>query len=170
MAHVPPPVTGITISETQDTATLHRLAHATWHPTYQQILSPAQIDYMLEQLYTQESLRHQMEEGQTFLLLCHQGTPAAFAAFSLYHPAEQVYKLNKIYIHPEYQGKGYGRLLLNHVMARARALGGKHLELNVHRHNPAQHFYARHGFEITQTVDIPFGPFTLHDYIMRRPL
>lgn len=159
-----------TITETRDTALIHQLAHATWGPTYQPILAQEQIEYMLAQLYSKEALGQQIEEGQVFLLLRQKEIPAAFAAYSLYKASEQIYKLNKLYIHPTFQGMGFGRMLLQEVVQRTKALGGKALELNVHRQNPARHFYQKHGFQIHQVADIPFGPFTLNDYIMRRPL
>ncbi|WP_205502988.1 GNAT family N-acetyltransferase [Rufibacter psychrotolerans] len=160
----------VAIQVTTDAALIRQLAHATWYPTYGEILDKDQIDFMLEEIYSLESLTRQMQEGQTFLLLLDQEKPAAFAAFSLVDPARQLFKLNKLYIHPQFQGKGYGKLLLEEVKNRAKQLGGAKLELNVHRHNPAQHFYHRHGFKIAQVVDIPFGRFTLNDYIMQLDL
>lgn len=167
-AHIP--AAHIQIAETSDMEVIHGLAHAIWRPTYQEILSQEQVDYMLEQIYDVPSLKIQQAQGQTFLLLKISEEPAAFAAFSPLLPEEQVYKLNKIYFLPKYQGMGMGKRLLEEVVTRCKALGGKTLELNVHRDNPAQHFYRKHGFSIVKTVDIPFGPFTLNDYIMRRSL
>ncbi|MFC6997850.1 GNAT family N-acetyltransferase [Rufibacter roseus] len=160
----------VQIEETTSMAVIHDLAHAIWYPTYQSILSKEQIEYMLEQIYAVPSLEKQLVEGQVFLLLEENRQPVAFAAFSLLEQDEKVYKLNKIYIHPAKQGNGYGELLLAEVIKRCIAEGGKILELNVHRENPARHFYQKKGFTIHQTVDIPFGPFTLNDYVMRRPL
>ncbi|MGV3539169.1 MAG: GNAT family N-acetyltransferase [Rufibacter sp.] len=160
----------ITLTETQDMVSIHRLAHAIWLPTYQKILSSAQIEYMLEAIYSLPALEKQVQEGQVFLLVSSNSRPVGFAAYSLLVPEEKVYKLNKIYLHPDVQGQGFGQLLLEEVITRIAALGGETLELNVHRQNPAQHFYLKNGFQIHQVADIPFGPFTLNDYIMRRPL
>jgi len=158
------------ISETTDLQPVHALAHVIWPATYAPILTKEQISYMLEKLYAVPALEAQQEQGQVFLLLQKENQPIGFAAYSCLQPEERVYKLQKIYLLPACQGAGYGRLLLAEVMRRCRELGGKTLELNVHRRNPAFHFYVRNGFSIHQTVDIPFGPFTLTDYIMRRPL
>ncbi|WP_207435830.1 GNAT family N-acetyltransferase [Sabulibacter ruber] len=156
----------IVVRPTTDAALIRQLAHATWYPTYQSILSREQIEFMLEEIYSIDSLQKQMDEGQTFLLLQDNGTPAAFAAFSLLDAEQQLFKLNKIYIHPDFQGKGFGKQLLEEVKERVKSQGGIKLELNVHRENPAQHFYSKNGFKISQIVDIPFGRFTLNDYIM----
>ncbi|GAA4315807.1 GNAT family N-acetyltransferase [Nibribacter koreensis] len=159
-----------TIEETQDALAIHQLAHQTWQPTYKDILAPDQIQYMLDQFYTPSSLLQQMQEGQTFLLVKNQGVPAAFASFSLLYPEEKIYKLNKLYILPAQQGKGFGKMLVEEIVRRIQPLGATALDLNVHRENPAKNFYLKHGFQIHQTLDIPLGPYTLNDYIMRKPL
>ncbi|MBC3541459.1 GNAT family N-acetyltransferase [Rufibacter sediminis] len=156
----------ITIHPTTDAGIIREIAHATWYPTYGSILSGEQIDFMLTEIYSLEALRRQMAEGQTFLLLSYGGTPAAFASYSLSNAAERRYKLNKLYIHPTYQGRGAGKRLLQEVILCTKALGAEKLELNVHRNNPAQHFYFKSGFKITKIIDIPFAQFTLNDYIL----
>ncbi|WP_210487035.1 GNAT family N-acetyltransferase [Rufibacter aurantiacus] len=156
----------VSIQTTSDASIIRDLAYATWYPTYREILSAEQIDFMLTEIYSLESLQSQMENGQTFLLLTHEGKPAAFSAFSLLDAAQQRYKLNKLYIHPDFQGMGFGRMLLQEIIQRTKAQGGLKLELNVHRQNPAQHFYFKIGFKIIKIIDIPFAQFTLNDYIM----
>ncbi|WP_192821529.1 GNAT family N-acetyltransferase [Rufibacter sp. LB8] len=165
-----PSAAPVQVSVTTDPAVIQELALATWQTTYQHILAQAQIEYMLQTFYTQEALQQQMGTGQTFLLASQAGVPVAFAAFSCSQPQENLYKLNKLYIHPEYQGLGVGRLLLEEVVSRAKTMGGKELELNVHRLNPAFYFYKRHGFTVHLVADIPLGDFVLNDYILRRPL
>jgi ribosomal protein S18 acetylase RimI-like enzyme len=167
MNHPVPSERVVSIQETTDAAVIHQLAHEIWPATYRPILSPEQITYMLKELYSPESLLAQMTEGQTFLLLQVDEVPVGFAAYSLLDMGEQLYKLNKIYLHPGYQGQGLGKLLLQEVTERVAAKRGIKLELNVHRQNPAQHFYSKFGFKLFKIIDIPFGPFVLNDYILR---
>lgn len=166
----PLPSASISIAETQEMVLIHELAHATWPTAYQGILAQDQLEYMLETVYEVPSLEKQAAEGQVFLLLRENGIPVAFASYAWLYPAESVCKLNKLYIHPEHQGKGYGARLLAEVAKRCRAWGARWLELNVHRQNPAYYFYLKQGFTVYQTVDLPFGPYTLTDYLMRLPL
>ena len=86
-------------------AILH-LAEATWAPTYRSILSREQVAYMFGELYAEEALARQMQEGQTFLLLLEDERPAGFAAYSAKDETEAIYNLNKLYLLPECQGKG----------------------------------------------------------------
>ncbi|MHC2990751.1 GCN5 family acetyltransferase [Pontibacter sp. HJ8] len=151
-----------------DIPTLHELAAAIWEPTYSPILTKEQIDYMFQLIYTPEALLQQMQQGQSFLILYNGPEPIGFAAFSA--KEEQVYKLNKIYLLPERQGEGLGKLLLDTVEEEVSAQGAQFLDLNVNRHNKAKRFYERCGYHVHQEEDIPIGPYWMNDYIMRKQL
>ncbi|MCC3151992.1 GNAT family N-acetyltransferase [Hymenobacter sp. BT770] len=157
-----------------DIPTIIQLAEATWEPTYRFIISREQIDYMYRVIYTPASLKRQMaEQHHSFLLAYVAGEPAGFASFSP-QPAEEDgeagYKLHKIYVLPTRQGQGLGVHLIEAVENAAREAGGKFLDLNVNRYNPAIAFYERRGFARHREVDVPIGPYFMNDYIMRKAL
>lgn len=154
----------------KDIPAINQLAHETWWPTYSGVISDEQIRFMLEKMYSEDALEIQMKEGMTFLIAERDEKPVAFAAYSLTEPENLVYKLEKLYVLPSEQGKGTGRALIFEVMRIAKEIGGKILELNVNRNNPAYHFYTKLGFQVYKTVDIPFKQFVLNDYIMRQAL
>lgn len=155
---------------TADIHQIKQLAEATWEPTYRSILTQEQIAYMFHVIYTEEALAQQMAQGQTFLLL-HEGTEAlGFAAFSVKDEAPGIFKLNKIYLLPQTQGKGYGRLLLQAVEKAVQQRGATTLDLNVNRYNKAKDFYERCGYQVHQQEDIPIGPYWMNDYVMRKQL
>ncbi len=154
-----------------DIPTIKSLADATWEPTYKSILSKEQIDYMFEVIYSLEALEQQMKDDQTFVVLYdEQEKPLGFASYSLKHTGEKVYKLNKIYLLPACQGKGLGKLLLNHVEKEVRKLGAKNLDLNVNKYNKAKAFYETCGYHVHHEEDIPIGPYWMNDYVMRKQL
>lgn len=152
-----------------DLQLIHELAHRIWWPTYQDYLDPLQIETMLDDMYTVSSLRRQQEEGTTFVLWCPEGIPSGFIG---YRPSTdaRVMRIEKIYILPEAQGQGGGRILLEHVTQQAIERRISTLELNVNRYNPAQHFYTRQGFHLLKEIDIPYGSFVLNDYVMAKKL
>ena len=157
-----------------DIPTIIQLAEATWEPTYRFIISREQIDYMYRVIYTPASLKRQMaEQHHSFLLAYVAGEPAGFASFSPL-PAEEDgeagFKLHKIYVLPTRQGQGLGVHLIEAVENAARQTGGKFLDLNVNRYNPAIAFYERRGFARHREVDVPIGPYFMNDYIMRKAL
>lgn len=125
---------------------------------------------MFEEIYSEEALQKQIQEGQRFMLLYKQAKPIGFAAYSMKDSEQKIYKLNKIYLLPDCQGIGAGKVLLNHVEEEVKALGGAVLDLNVNRHNQARLFYERCGYAVHQEEDIPIGPYWMNDYVMRKKL
>lgn len=154
----------------EDIPVINRLAEEIWWPTYRDFISEDQIHFMLKEMYSAEALEKQLEEGVTFLMALRADIPVGFAGFSQTDEAEQIFKLHKLYVLPSEQGKGTGKALVDEVSRLAKADGGKMLELNVNRGNKAQHFYKKIGFDIHQTLDIPYHHFVLNDYVMRKTL
>ena len=153
----------------RDIPTIIALAEATWEPTYRFIISKEQLEYMYRVIYTPASLRRQMrDQCHQFLLAFVEGQPAGFASFS--EKPEGVYHLNKIYVTPAQQGAGLGQQLIGAVETAVRRAGGRVLELNVNRHNPALHFYERQGFSQAREEDIAIGPYWMNDFVLRKEL
>lgn len=152
----------------QDIATIVSLADRTWKQTYRGVISDEQIEYMYGQMYTPEALLAQQENGHTFIIALENNEPMGFASFSNTEPS--VYKIHKLYVLPETQGKGCGRFLVDTVAEEVKKLGATILELNVNRFNKAKHFYDKIGFSIYKEIDIPYGDFVLNDYVMRREI
>lgn len=154
----------------QDIPTISRLAEEIWWPTYRDFISEEQISFMLQDMYSAAALEKQQADGVCFLLALRDGVPVGFAGFSQTDETEQVFKLHKLYVLLSEQGKGTGKVLVDEVSTLAKADGGKILELNVNRGNNAQYFYKKIGFDIYQTLDIPYHSFVLNDYVMRKAL
>jgi len=148
------------------------IALRTWPVTFARILSQAQIDYMLNWLYTEASLREQVQgQGHTFLLAKVAGAYAGFASCQPGYKDTGKTKLHKLYVVPEAQGHGVGRFLVDAVIAIARRHGNPALLLNVNRHNEAIRFYHRLGFNVVAGEDIPIGNgFVMEDYVMEKVL
>lgn len=145
------------------------LQEKTWEPTYREILSPAQIDYMFEKIYSKESLETQMTAGgQQFFILFDAEVPKGFAAVA--PEGNAVFKLHKIYVLPTMQGTGAGKYLLSAVEDYVRSLGGETLLLNVNRYNKARSFYEKMQFTVIKEVDVPIGPYWMNDFVMEKQL
>lgn len=154
-----------------DIPVIQELTDRIWRPTYQPILTPEQIEYMIEMIYSTTAITQQLQElGHRYLIMEDDGKPIAFAAFS---PTETpgISKLHKIYLDFSYQGKGAGKLLLNTVMEQAREQGAHTLELNVNRYNKAKQFYEGQGFKVVDEKDIEIGlGYQMNDFIMHKSL
>lgn len=143
------------------------LAHEIWWPTYQDFIPKAQISLMLENIYNEKALNEQFNQGHCFLILSIANNDAGFASFSD-SENPKIFKLHKLYLKPNLQGKGAGTFFIRHIEAQLKSLGAQILELNVNRNNPAKTFYQKLGFKIHAEIDIPYHDFVLDDYVMRK--
>jgi len=151
-----------------DIPAIIEIAEKTWWPTYSEFISADQIRYMLDTIYAPEILRKQMVNGiQTFLLLKDENGPQAFASFGLRSEEPHVYKVHKLYVHPQTQGKSYGKMLIQEIKNQLLKKNIHILDLNVNRFNPARRFYEKTGFVILREEDIPIGPYWMNDFVMR---
>lgn len=155
----------------QDLVLVKMLAEKIWPLTYSGILTGTQIGYMLNRIYSPDSLKQQMQEyHHHFLILEQEGKPAGFASYSL-HSDEKKGKLQKIYIDTVLQGKGLGKFLLEYVVVRVKAADCLILQLDVNRQNKARLFYEKLGFVVTGVKDTAIGNgFFMNDYVMERKL
>src|SRR6187200_376038 len=92
------------------------IAETTWAATYRTILAPDQMRFMLDTIYAADTLLSVMRDGtQKFLLLKEKDGYAGFASYGKRQEEPGVFKLHKIYVIPNNQGKGYGKLLIDSV-------------------------------------------------------
>lgn len=149
-----------------DLELVRQIALQTWPEAYGNIISGEQMDFMLDWMYSPESLRDQLlNQGHRFLLAGELG----FASFEHHVKGRRATKIHKLYVLPQAQGLGVGKALVEAVDGFARTAGDTELVLNVNRFNKALHFYLRLGFAIAGEEDIDIGRgFWMQDYIMRR--
>ncbi|WP_201748001.1 GNAT family N-acetyltransferase [Chitinophaga vietnamensis] len=161
----------IKAATTAEIPVIQDLTEKIWRPTYRELLTPEQINYMIDMMYSTASLNRQINElSHHFVILHDDETPIGFAAYS-HTDRPEVYKLHKIYLSLDYQGKGVGKFLLNGVADRVKALGAHILELDVNRFNKARNFYEKQGFTVIKekVTDIGNG-YIMDDYVMQKPL
>lgn len=152
-------------ASTADIPLIRSIAAHTWPAAYGNILSEAQIAYMLKLFYSPAALKQQFENGHRFILETDKG----FASYNAL--TKQTYKLQKLYVLPEIQSCGTGSKLIHQVETEAKNEGASTLLLNVNRENPAIKFYTNHGFKIVREEDIDIGNgFFMNDYIMEKTL
>lgn len=154
----------------QDISIIMELAEKIWWPTYTGVISEEQIRFMLDDMYSAESLIKQMESGIEFILAEREDTPNGFAAYAQSDTDKLILKIHKLYILPSEQGKGTGKKFIEYISDSAKKLGINTIELNVNRGNKALNFYLKSGFTIYQTLDIPYHRFILNDYVMRKSI
>jgi GNAT superfamily N-acetyltransferase len=155
-------------AQLHDFETIQELAYEIWPIYYANIISLDQISYMLGILYNVDALKDQMEKGQRFFLVNEDEKSVGFIGVTFYQ--EIGLKIDKLYLKEECRGKGYGRQLIDFVANEGKKIPTNSLFLNVNRFNESLLFYKKNGFEIVENLDIPFGPFWLNDFIMKKPI
>ncbi|MEY3842750.1 MAG: hypothetical protein RIR80_321 [Bacteroidota bacterium] len=161
----------IKLASIEDIPTIVKIAYDTWFVTYEDVISQAQIEYMFGEMYTPESIFKQMDfYKHAFLILYQADRPIGFASYGKLEEPINTYKLHKLYLLPSEQNKGFGRILLSEVEKEVAGLGANYLHLNVNRKNPALSFYEKLGYEIIETIDIPFAEFWLNDYVLAKKI
>jgi GNAT superfamily N-acetyltransferase len=154
----------IELAEQTDIRSISNMAHSIWPDAYGEILSKDQIDFMLEKSYTVEGLAEGMVNGQFFYILKEDGIGKGFIALKTFGDK---LRIEKLYLMPNVQGKGFGKSLIDFAIEKAKTKGKDILELNVNRNNPAYHFYLKQGFQVIETIDIPYYDYVLNDYVMQ---
>ncbi len=156
----------------QDVAQLAALAREIWFAHYPAIISVAQIEYMLAERYDAGVVLAELQrDGMWWDKLMVAGEMTGFASYFLTGVPEEM-KLDKLYVHPRLQRRGYGGMMITRACAVARSRGCSRLVLAVNKNNrDAIASYLKHGFRVADAVvkDIG-GGFVMDDYIMVKPV
>lgn len=144
------------------------LAYKIWPVAYQSILTKEQMDYMLNWMYSIETLEKSYNSGHSFFCITENNSDIGFLDVEINHPKNGNMKIHKIYVLPEFHGKGVGFQLL--IEAKKFALNNnmESISLQVNRNNNALNFYLRNGFEIIDEQDFDIGGgYFMNDYVMK---
>lgn len=145
------------------------LADEIWHNTYKDILSEAQIAYMLALIYAADRLRTQVDAGHP-IFVARVGLELVGYTHVLIEGHHS--KLDKLYVAADLQGHGVGRLLLETAERFARDCMCSVMSLQVHKNNhKAIQAYGKFGFEVVSTYKEDIGAgFVMDDFIMIKEL
>lgn len=139
-----------------------------WPVAYGEILSKAQLDYMIDKFYNETALREQIEvKGHVFYLAQDENEKyVGFVSHEINSEPNKT-KIHKIYVLPETQGTGLGRQFFELVKEKAIENNQKAIFLNVNKYNNAIHFYTKLGFTKVkdEVIDIGNG-YVMDDYVM----
>ena len=138
-----------------------------WPVAYGEILSKAQLDYMIDKFYNETALRELIQKGHVFYVAQDDnGKDVGFVSYEINSEPNKT-KIHKIYVLPETQGTGLGRQFFELVKEKAIENNQKAIFLNVNKYNNAIHFYMKLGFTKVkdEVIDIGNG-YVMDDYVM----
>ncbi|MEM7180616.1 MAG: GNAT family N-acetyltransferase [Spirochaetota bacterium] len=158
-------------AKAQDTSLLQQMAREIWYDSYTEMISERQIEYMLQTMYSEESILFFMQDNYYTFLVYQEQEPLAYYSIEKRMPKQLLY-IHRLYIRQQYQKKGFGRQILQKILGQSLDWQLKVIELNVNRNNSqALTTYKRFGFQIIQELDTAIGKdFFMNDYLMRYSL
>ena len=162
----------VTLTPVQTQADIRALAAAAdqvWHEYFRSLLSPEQIDYMVEKFQSIPAITQQIREGFQYFLLREDDQVAGYTGIHLEEPR---LFLSKLYVLQPYRKKGYSSLMLQKLLEIAKNAGKSAIYLTVNKYNtPSIDIYLHKGFQTIDSVVTDIGKgFVMDDYIMERTI
>ena len=109
------------------------------------------------------------EDGCQFIIVYENGNPVGFASYS--EEETHRWKLNKIYVLQNQQGKGTGKYVINYIIEEIKKQNANSLYLQVNRYNNAKTFYEKLGFAKVDFINLDIGNgYFMNDYVMEKKL
>ena len=147
------------------------LAKAIWPDAYGAILSQEQLEYMMEMMYSLDSLENQLKNNNVFLLAKEENDFIGFASYELNFQKSNKTKIHKLYVLPTIQGKGVGKNLILYIQEIAKKNSNAALILNVNKYNKAKDFYLHNQFEIADSLVVDIGNgYVMDDFVMEKKI
>jgi GNAT superfamily N-acetyltransferase len=156
-------------ASTNDWSIIHAIAHKTWPVAYNESISTEQLNYMLEMIYSKSSIQAQMEIiKHVFYIGYHANMQFGFTSIEGHYKLNNQLMIHKLYVLPEFQGKGFGKAFINYITMLAIDTGHDILCLKVfHKNQRGIEFYKSMGFSVHGKEKTNFGDeYEIIDYVM----
>ena len=147
----------VKVAAASDLPSVHDVANRTWPATYAGMISDEDIAAFLEANYSLNRLtfiRDSMGDG----MLAALSAGEVIGYVMVTKDRDGMAQIWAIYVLPEWQRRGAGRLLWEAALERGRQLESHELVLWVLDSNePARRFYERQGARAAEERDFPVG-------------
>lgn len=154
-----------------DLPLLQHVGRASYEPYYPHLWKPGGLDWYMERCFGEAALRADFADPNVAYFLvtapAADGQPVGFLKLVLQKPlpsgalASALY-LEKVYLMPDYFGRGIGQRLIHFAEEKARALGREAIWLMVMKSGP-RHVYERAGFRLVGEMPIDFDLMLEHE-------
>lgn len=149
---------------------IQHVEHNTWPDTFGKVMSEEQINYMLELMYSAESLQNQMRVNHNFILVYFENKVVGFASYELDYNKTADLMIHKAYILPDAQGHGIGKKLFKNLTEIGIKYNQVAVRLKVfYKNEKAIRFYEKNGFQNTGIEETNIGGgYIIRDNVMRK--
>lgn len=148
-------MTSILRASIEDALVLSALGKKSFIESHGHSASPADINAYLDKTYTPAAFQQELErEDYYFFKITYDGQLAGYSKIVLntplsHVPAQNITKLERLYLLTSFYGLGLGLRLLEHNIQYSKEHSQQGMWLNVWTENiRAVNFYVKYGFEI----------------------
>jgi len=160
-----------------DAAMISALSKETFYAAFHAQNTKADMDMFLAQSFAVADTEHELSDGNHVFYLAYDGEVLmGYAVLRagkpfLTYSSDEVIEISRLYLLPEFKGKGVGKLLMEQCLATAKQQHKKVIWLGVWEHNPhAIAFYQSFGFEKCGEHDFVLGTDVQTDWLMLKQL
>lgn len=160
----------IEVKEVTNIRDLAQLTAEIWHEYWVEILSPEQIDYMVEKFQSEQAIKKQIaEEHYTYFYIVQDNNIAGYIGLS---KKEDHLFLSKLYIKKDFRHQGIGTQVFEFIKDFTLKNNYKRIILTVNKYNTNTiKAYNKWGFKEIDSVVTDIGNgFVMDDYIMEYSL
>lgn len=135
-----------------------------WRLAYEpDLLSESKAQLLWNRGYATDALHRAKTAGESFFWIEQAGQRAGFLAHR-YHAERKLFQLTRLYLHPDYWGRGIGACCLSEVIRRGQEIQANRIEIYVLRTNErAIRAYQRAGFRLDREELTDFGGGVIYD-------
>jgi ribosomal protein S18 acetylase RimI-like enzyme len=155
----------------EDLEIVRTITWQTWVSAYGPFIPEHDLRCYFDEHYSTDALRQLTSDaGFRGYLALVNGVPAGYAKVQFRSDERRVY-VSSLYVLPEFQGRGVGRMLLQTAEVRARGHGVDRIWLGVMTLNtPALDWYRKIGFEFVEELPFTMGGTSVPHLIGYRPI
>ncbi|MFY7810251.1 MAG: GNAT family N-acetyltransferase [Flavobacterium sp.] len=153
----------------KDITIIQNLAHEIWNKSYLSIISQEQIDYMLNEMYSDDKIKENISKNHYWKIILFNEKPIGFTHF---YPIDSIMFLSKIYILHEFQRKNIGKETIALIQKTSIELNLNKIQLRVNKkNNQAMNAYLKNNFKIVKEDILHLtDKYIMDDYIMELSL
>lgn len=149
----------LNVNDNAEYANISIMATIIWQQTYKEILSQDQIKYMLNKFLSAEAIKNNISDGYTYTLLQVNDNKVGFFAYKF--ESDYIF-LSKLYILPNFQGKGIAKEVIEYLKKFKSPI-----RLTVNKYNKnAIMAYEHLGFKKIDSIVTDIGSgYVMDDYV-----
>jgi ribosomal protein S18 acetylase RimI-like enzyme len=146
----------------KDLEKISEILTKTWDDTYKNILPPEVISHIKSNWHNKENLKKQLNSNSIlFNMIEIDDISIGIITVKI---KNKDFHLSRLYILPEFQGKGIGKYAINHLIDNYE-IDKITLDVEVSNQN-AINFYKKLGFNIDRSDSMNINAFELDTYFM----